>query len=248
MSILGQIFNAFVRLLCGDQPQQQPATEQQPPYKPPSPRPQQGRPPEKPHAPSPPRPHGHVNQNQINQQNEHYVSLRDRAREEGAQMAKCFEESKAAYSSGDGARAKELSNEGHRHEAEMHRLNAQASEWIFIENNKDSQPGEVDLHGLFVKEAISYTDRAIQDARGRGESEIRLIVGKGLHSPNGMAKLEPAIKDLMQKHGLVAELDPQNSGVLIVDLDGQSKGRGPVLGPEEIMGKLKSDREGCVIM
>ncbi|KZT26762.1 DUF1771-domain-containing protein [Neolentinus lepideus HHB14362 ss-1] len=247
MSILGQIFGAIIKLLCGEQ-QQQPATEQQPPYKPPSPGPQQGRPPEKPHVPSPPRPHGLVNQNQINQQNQHYVSLRDRAREEGAQMAKCFEESKAAYARGDRALAKELSVKGHGHEAEMERLNAQASEWIFFENNKDSQPDEIDLHGLYVKEAISYTDRAIQKARGQGNSEIRLIVGKGLHSPHGVAKLEPAIKDLMQKHGLIAELDPRNSGVLIVDLDGQSKGRGPVLSSDEILSKLKSSQEGCIIM
>lgn len=253
MSFLSQIFGAVVRLLCGgqqQQPEEQP-TVQQPVPKPPSPhRPQQGRPPVHEKPPSPPRPHGHVNQNQINQQNDHYVRLRERAREEGAQMAKCFQESKAAYARGDGALAKELSVKGHRHEEEMERLNAEASKWIFVENNKDSQLGELDLHGLYVKEAISYTDQAIQEARQRGDSEIRLIVGKGLHSPHGLAKLEPAIKDLMQKHGLVAELDPQNSGVLIVDLDGQKKGRGPVLGPDEIVGRLKSHNEGtgCLIM
>lgn len=39
-------------------------------------------------------------------------------------------------------------------------------------------PGEVDLHGLYVKEAIAFTDRAIQEARSRGDSEIHLIVGE----------------------------------------------------------------------
>jgi hypothetical protein len=38
-------------------------------------------------------------------------------------------------------------------------------------------PGEVDLHGLFVKEAIAYTDQNIAEARARGDKEIRLIVG-----------------------------------------------------------------------
>ena len=47
----------------------------------------------------------------------------------------------------------------------------------FVENNKDSQPGEIDLHGLYVKEAITYTDRSIQEARSRGDSEIHFIVG-----------------------------------------------------------------------
>jgi DNA-nicking Smr family endonuclease len=38
-------------------------------------------------------------------------------------------------------------------------------------------PGEVDLHGLYVKEAITYTDQNIAEARARGDKEIHLIVG-----------------------------------------------------------------------
>jgi hypothetical protein len=38
-------------------------------------------------------------------------------------------------------------------------------------------PTEVDLHGLYVKEAITYTDNSIAEARARGDKEIRLIVG-----------------------------------------------------------------------
>jgi hypothetical protein len=34
------------------------------------------------------------------------------------------------------------------------------------------------LHGLYVKEAISFTDRSIEEARRRGDSEIHLIVGQ----------------------------------------------------------------------
>lgn len=70
-------------------------------------------------------------QNLVNQQNTHYTSLRARANEEGDAMARCFEESHQAYESGDGARAKELSNEGKTHKAEMERLNEEASAWIF---------------------------------------------------------------------------------------------------------------------
>ncbi len=40
-----------------------------------------------------------------------------------------------------------------------------------------SKPGEIDLHGLYVKEAIAYTDAALEEAKLRGDSEIRLIVG-----------------------------------------------------------------------
>lgn len=46
-------------------------------------------------------------------------------------MARAFDASHNAYESGEKARAKELSNEGHAHKTEMERLNREASEWIF---------------------------------------------------------------------------------------------------------------------
>lgn len=64
---------------------------------------------------------------------------------------------------------------------------------------QDSGPREIDLHGLYVKEAITFTERALQQARTRGDGEIHLIVGKGLHSKNGAAKLKPAIAELIRK-------------------------------------------------
>lgn len=133
-------------------------------------------------------------------------------------MAKSFEQSHEAYSRGDGALAKELSNQGKDHQKKMEALNKEASDWIYIgtfitlirsvilkshsghavENNKvthlsfkhvilsidaswsciqDSKPGEIDLHGLYVKEAISRTDLALQQAKQRGDSDVHLIVG-----------------------------------------------------------------------
>ncbi len=50
-----------------------------------------------------------------------------------------------------------------------------------------------------------------------------------------------------RRHGLVAELDEHNAGVLIVNLDGQQSGRGPVLGPDELTRSLERKDE-CVIM
>jgi len=133
-------------------------------------------------------------------------------------MAHAFEQSHAAYARKDGMAAKELSNEAKEHQREMERLNAEASAWIFHENNLDSEPGEVDLHGLYVKEAIAHTDKSIAEARARGDKEIRLIVGKGNHSENHMAKIKPAIEDLVQEHNLSAAIDPHNSGVMVVHL------------------------------
>ncbi|KAH9839423.1 uncharacterized protein C8Q71DRAFT_511354 [Rhodofomes roseus] len=266
MGMFSTLLRSLWDRLCGGQPepepQQRPAQQYQQgppvtrprpqqPYEAPQPQPQPQYPPAQP-KPQPARhtspPGPHKNLNYENQQDSEYQSLRARAKEEGSKMAQCYEESHTAYASGDGARAKELSNEGKAHKAQMERLNAQASEWIFSKNNEDSAPGEVDLHGLYVKEAITYSERAIQDARGRGNAKVNLIVGKGLHSPHGVAKLKPAIGELMQRQGLVAELDPDNAGVLIVNLDGRPTGAGPVLGVDDIARRLEDKDNGCTIM
>lgn len=47
-----------------------------------------------------------------------------------------------------------------------------------ISIKQDSKPGAVDLHGLYVKEAIRYADRAIQEARERGDAKLNIIVGQ----------------------------------------------------------------------
>ncbi|KAK0184062.1 hypothetical protein F5146DRAFT_330477 [Armillaria mellea] len=151
--------------------------------------------------------------------NDHYGGLRARAKKEGDEMVRCFKESREIYSRGDRAAAKDLSNQGKNHKQKMEELNKEASNCIYLENNRDRIPGEIDLHGLYVKEAIAYTDTALKEAKLRGDSEIRLIVGKGSHSEGGEAILRPAIKGLMHKYQLVAEFDPSNSGVLVVGLN-----------------------------
>lgn len=52
----------------------------------------------------------------------------------------------------------------------------------------------------------------------------------------------------LRRQGLVAELDPNNSGVLIVNLDGRPTGAGPVLGVDDITRRLEDSDKGCVIM
>jgi len=68
-----------------------------------------------------------------------------------------------------------------------------------VENNRDSPPGTIDLHGLYVKEAIEKTEEAIANAQRQGTDELRVIVGKGIHSQGHVAKIKPAVQGLMQK-------------------------------------------------
>ncbi|KAK0472439.1 hypothetical protein IW261DRAFT_1424269 [Armillaria novae-zelandiae] len=225
--VLGSaLFNAFRNESSEEsgKPEEQytpPVHHHQPLHRPPPPRlpPSQSYRPSPHRPPPPPEPPTHEDDDQADRSDEYYNGLRARANKEGNEMARCFSESHEAYDRKDHAAAKDLANQGKDHKQRMEQLHKEASNWIYLENNRGKQPGEIDLHGLYVKEAIVYTDAALKKARFRGDSEIRLIVGKGSHSEGGIAKVRLAIEELMRKYQLVAELDPSNSGVLIVELN-----------------------------
>lgn len=184
-----------------------------------------------------------TNQDMVNAQNGEYVSLRNQAIREGDLMGKAFSASKQAYAQGDGARASELSHEGKQHQQQKDAFNRQAAEWIFSENNKTQPQGSIDLHGLYVQESVDFTERAIQQARSQGLNQLRVIVGKGNHSPQHVAKIKPAIETLMRNENLSAYLDPHNAGVLIVILSG-----GGGKGSREVMDDLDRSPDTCVVM
>ena len=50
------------------------------------------------------------------------------------------------------------------------------------------------------------------------------------------------------RYNLVAELDPDNTGVLIVYLGGQGRSSERAIGPNEIVRGLEDKDTGCVIM
>ncbi|KZT57747.1 DUF1771-domain-containing protein [Calocera cornea HHB12733] len=207
----------------------------------PSPHPQAHHP--QAHSPSP---GPNMNGDMQHAEDAHYKSLRAQANEEGDRMGDCFDRAHEAHERGDGAAAKALSNEGHEHQRRMEQLNTQAADWIFAANNNESPPGTIDLHGLYVQEAIDRTEQALQTTQAQGAPELRVIVGKGLHSKGHVAKIKPAIEQLMQKYRFAAELDPQNEGVLIVHLGGGAQGRRG-MDADEVTRRLDSD-EKCVIM
>ncbi|KAL7415353.1 hypothetical protein BDY24DRAFT_382620 [Mrakia frigida] len=183
--------------------------------------------------------------NMVNQSNAKYMEMRDRARKEGDSMRDCFEKSKQAYSRGDGGAAHQLSEEGKSHQRRKQQIDQEARDWIYYQNNTDSPPGTIDLHGLYVKEAVEKSETEIQNAQQRGDHEIKFIVGKGNHSASHVSKIKPAIEGLMDKYNLDARLDPHNSGVLIVNLQGGGGGasRGRELGNE-----LEKKNGDCVVM
>lgn len=158
-----------------------------------------------------------------------YDRLRDLARQEAQKRGQCFERSKEAYNSGDGAAAKQLSNEGKAHGEKMAQYNKQASEFIFRENNATERvPADtIDLHGQFVEEAEDILEERIKYAQSTGQTHLHVIVGKGNHSPGHIQKIKPRVEQVCRELGLQYHTEP-NEGRIYVNLTGGNVDMGAV--------------------
>lgn len=128
-----------------------------------------------------------------------------------------------AYERGDGAEAKQLSNEGKEHAAKMEQYNKQASEYIFRENNAQGEVADdtIDLHGQFVEEAENILEARIRDAQARGQTHLHVIVGKGNHSVNHVQKIKPRVEQVCQELGLQYATEA-NEGRMYINLAGDN--------------------------
>jgi len=151
-----------------------------------------------------------------------YDRLRDLARAEAQKRGQAFEKSQEAYKSGDGAGAKQYSNQGKAHDAKMDDYNRQASEYIFRENNAPGRidEDEIDLHGQFVEEAERILEQRIRADQARGATHLFAIVGKGNHSTGGVRKIAPKVEELCQELGLRYQTDEDNEGRININLQG----------------------------
>ncbi|KAH9047904.1 hypothetical protein EDB84DRAFT_395734 [Lactarius hengduanensis] len=145
--------------------------------------------------------------------------LREQARRKGREMSEACGRAKSATQKGRLGAAHAHRQDALARESEIKELNKRAAEIVFRENNKNRGGGMIDLHGLHVAEAIQVSKDQLQTARLRGDQAVRFIVGKGLHSDAGGAKIRPALEDFLTKRGLIHSLDPYNVGVLVVRLD-----------------------------
>lgn len=150
-----------------------------------------------------------------------YKRLRSEADRLFKKRQELSNKSQQAYKSGDKGRAHELSEEAKKVEHDADECNKRAAEYVFKENNSDSAPDEIDLHGLYVKEAEWILQRRIRAAIERRELHLRVIVGKGIHSQGGVAKIKPAVDNLCDELNLKHYIDKKNTGVLVIELNGQ---------------------------
>jgi DNA-nicking Smr family endonuclease len=149
----------------------------------------------------------------------------DRLRGEAqAMMAKrkdLAHRSQEAYQRGDGALAKDLSNQAKDAAQRADDLNQQASNFIFRENNagERAQWDELDLHGQHVDEAVEIFRQRIQAAKQQNQTHLHVIVGKGIHSADHIQKIKPAVEEACQQMGLAYRTE-SNAGRIYIDLTG----------------------------
>ncbi|KAJ5359596.1 uncharacterized protein N7496_012009 [Penicillium cataractarum] len=161
------------------------------------------------------------NHDQSSDAEQEYDRLRDLARQEASKRGDCFSRSKEAYSNGDGARAKQLSEQGKAHGRKMEEYNKQASEFIFRENNANGhvEADTIDLHGQFVEEAEEILEERIKYAKAHGQNHLHVIVGKGNHSAGHIQKIKPRVEQVCQELGLQYATE-ENAGRIYVNLTG----------------------------
>ncbi len=81
---------------------------------------------------------------------------------------------------------------------------------------------ELDLHSYTLDEAMKQLRSFIRESIESGYKKVRIITGKGLHSPDGVAVLRPAVISALQADKCVRDMDsnpkPQDggSGAIIV--------------------------------
>jgi len=169
-----------------------------------------------------------------------YQNLRSKADEFYKKRNHLSQQSQLAYKTGDKQRAHELSEQLKQALQQAEYYSEQAAEYVFRENNTDSAADEIDLHGLYVKEAKWIVQRRIEQAVRTNQSHLKVIVGKGNHSANGISKLKPAIAELCEESNLKHYIDPKNTGVLVIDLNNASSaqlpsswGQSPITQPQQ---------------
>ncbi|RLV90155.1 Smr domain-containing protein [Spathaspora sp. JA1] len=140
----------------------------------------------------------------------------DRLYTKGNQLT---QESQTAYKSDDEKLAYELAEQAKQTMNQASSISRLASEHIFRLHNKDKATDEIDLRGLFVKEATWYLKKRISQDVKINQSRLRVIVGRGVHSANRVSKLKPAVQDLCKELKLKYQIPINNNGLLVIALD-----------------------------
>lgn len=142
-------------------------------------------------------------------------SLRKKARQFHLEAQDASNQSQHEYHHGDKAQAKVLSEKKKTLYNQMNENNAQAAQLIFNHYNKNRPNDEIDLHELYVNEALEYLQTKIDQCRLKSISQLKVITGIGNHSQENIAKIKPKVEQFAHKNNIQMEIYP---GHIILNL------------------------------
>ena len=146
--------------------------------------------------------------------------LRHQAAEEARQRNRLFQRATEAYRRGDGALAKRLSQNGWRHDQNMRRLHAAASDRILRERSRHLGATSIDLHGQHITEAISRVEAFLDHHRRmQTAGEVTLIAGAGKHSVSARGQPKRSLRESLL--GWLQRTQPRGS---FRELKGDARG------------------------
>jgi DNA-nicking Smr family endonuclease len=142
-------------------------------------------------------------------------SLRNEASQLRLRAKVASKQSQSEYNFGSKAQAKVLSNRKNDLYRQMTEKNRQAAELIFEHFNQDRSSNVIDLHGLYVAEALRYLRNKLDECRAEKISQLTVITGFGNNSPNKIAKIKPEVENFARQNGLKATF---HGGHIKIDL------------------------------
>ncbi|CAE6442029.1 unnamed protein product [Rhizoctonia solani] len=169
---------------------------------------------------------------------------RDKARVAARNRSKMLDKASVAWKAGQKSTAKTLSERGKHFGAQVERYNERAAKEIFLSLNATYYSGskealeKIDLHGLFVNEALVYTENHLNVCRDTGVTQTSIITGRGNNSKDGVAKIKPAVEGLLVREGLGDRFRWENEGCVTVSLPQSSRRTFA----------SNSDDRGCIVM
>ncbi|KAG8198689.1 hypothetical protein JTE90_015513 [Oedothorax gibbosus] len=147
------------------------------------------------------------------------LELRKEAAEHCVLRQKFIQKAQEAHSRGMRDAGAFYAQKGREHAVKFKEANKAACDLIVQQRNPTSSSQVLDIHGLFVQEAIPYVDEflkaELQKRPQNSLTKVSIITGQGNHSIRG-PKLGPAVMEYLKKCGYrFAEV---NRGVLEVYL------------------------------
>ncbi|KAG2389578.1 hypothetical protein C9374_014138 [Naegleria lovaniensis] len=135
-----------------------------------------------------------------------FKELEKKISEESKLMSDCFERASKAHESGDGALAKQLSDEGKKHQELMKKYQLESAQTMFEHLNKDKGDFEIDLHGQYVDNAMEFLRKRIEKLRTeKSSNKLTIIYGAGNHSDEKGPKIKPAVLEYLKEEGITFE-------------------------------------------